>query len=196
MIECIDFKIYSLKYISVKAHYGASQCSLSGNIFLKPRPVIQFGPCVILLSRGSSYRYVRINTSSRRRKDTHLRVILQQNRRGAVALLHFSPSKMSTTVDPQRTAQIREVLAQTLSPDAATRRTVSFVVRHISIDSIRFRHHIIQHIRFSRSNLSPHLFLLACCAYHCFTFATGRATSDRGAEGGRPPAGRPSHCRE
>lgn len=118
------------------------------------------------------------------------------NKIGEEPLLHFSPSKMSTTVDPQRTAQIREVLAQTLSPDAATRRTVSFVVRHISIDSIRFRHHIIQHIRFSRSNLSPHLFLLACCAYHCFTFATGRATSDRGAEGGRPPAGRPSHCRE
>ena len=140
MIECIDFKIYSLKYISVKAHYGASQCSLSGNIFLKPRPVIQFGPCVILLSRGSSYRYVRINTSSRRRKDTHLRVILQQNRRGAVALLHFSPSKMSTTVDPQRTAQIREVLAQTLSPDAATRRTVSFC-RPQHIYRFDFRHH-------------------------------------------------------
>jgi hypothetical protein len=31
------------------------------------------------------------------------------------------------TVDPQRTAQIREVLAQTLSPDAATRRAVGFV---------------------------------------------------------------------
>ena len=54
-------------------------------------------------------------------------------------LLHFSPSKM-TTVDPQRTAQIREVLAQTLSPDAATRRTVSFVVRSISIDSISSSH--------------------------------------------------------
>ena len=117
---------------------------ISGNVFLKPRPVI-------LLSR-SRCRYVRIPTyryESRRRKDAYLRCFSGDS--GAICkfnkiksarnepLLHFSPSKM-TTVDPQRTAQIREVLAQTLSPDAATRRTVSFIVRNISIDSISSSH--------------------------------------------------------
>ena len=69
----------------MKAHYGASQCSLSGNIDY----FSNLCPCapVILLSRGSSYRYVR--TSSRRRKDALTGIsglfILQQNRRGAVA---------------------------------------------------------------------------------------------------------------